>query len=239
MNKFAILLECDPSQTLGGSCLRDIENMAGGLIKICNFDDKNIYILTTNSFKSKYTFNCFNSKELFNIIDRINKLNPTFIVVLLSGHGFSIKDISSDEMDGYDEVINIGYQLNDDQIYEGLVKKISCNGILLADTCHSGTMFDLPFIYNGTNWIKYTKRNDKFNNKIISLSACADNQLSMCDIGEITGFGGSLTTALLNLDGVLKHLIDMSDLKKVYGMIKSRLLMLNQTLMMSSTQLYK
>ncbi|QKF94599.1 hypothetical protein QKU48_gp1141 [Fadolivirus algeromassiliense] len=237
MNKFALLIECDPGNTLGGSCLRDIENMAKYLIVECDFKPYNIYLLTTNpSYKPKnVNVNHMLSINMFHVFNEINKKNPGFMVILLSGHGFSVQDNNGDEIDGRDEAINIGRQVLDDEIYNNIVVKLKCNALLLSDTCHSGTMFDLPYIYNyqSKSFIRQTKRNDQFNNKLLSLSACSDQQLSMCDVGDLTGFGGSLTTAVLNINDVLKNLINLTNFDETYNSIQSRLSMLNQNLIMA------
>ncbi|KAF9972758.1 Ca(2+)-dependent cysteine protease, partial [Actinomortierella ambigua] len=61
-----------------------------------------------------------------------------------------------DEADGYDEVIfpcdylRSGI-ISDDEMYDLLVKELP-EGVQLTaliDSCHSGTMLDLPFVYNG------------------------------------------------------------------------------------------
>ena len=125
MNKFAVLLECDPGNTLGGSCLRDINNMASYLVNECHFMASNIYLLTTASHKSKIqSIKQSNSKDLYKIIDMINQQNPQLIIVLLSGHGFSIGDRNGDEIDGCDEAVNVGFQMLDDDIYNNVVLKI-------------------------------------------------------------------------------------------------------------------
>ena len=237
MNRFALLIECDEGNTLGGSCLRDIENMARCLIEH-NFQPSNVYLLTTSSYKPKTPGIVHGqSKDLFKIFQQINALEPSFLVVLLSGHGYSVADRNGDEVDGADEAVHINGQVLDDDIYNNIVTKMKCDGLLLSDTCHSGTMFDLPFVYNnGTKqFTKQTKRNDNFKARVISLSACSDQQLSMCDVGDNTGFGGSLTTAVLNIDGVLGDLLKRGDLIGVYNKIQTRLQMLNQTLILSAT----
>ena len=177
------------------------------------------------------------SKNIFTIFDSILLKNPELIIILLSGHGYSVRDNDGDEIDGRDEAINVGYQILDDLIYTNIVKKLNCKAILLADTCHSGTMFDLPYIYDGNKTITGTKRKDIFNNMILSLSACGDNQLSMCDIGDKTGFGGSLTTSLLNIDNIMDRLLEFNIDKEFYSLIQNRLKMLNQKLILGSTKI--
>ncbi|KAF9168563.1 Ca(2+)-dependent cysteine protease [Actinomortierella ambigua] len=81
-----------------------------------------------------------------------------------AGHGGRVKDFSyngstehlGDEADGYDEVIFPCDYLrsgivSDDEMYDLLVKELP-EGVQLTaliDSCHSGTMLDLPFVYNG------------------------------------------------------------------------------------------
>lgn len=239
MNKFAILVECDPGNTLGGSCLRDVDNMASYLINKCHFLPSNIHLLTTAQYKPKTIgVSQHISKDLFKVFDSLNNQKIDFLVVLLSGHGFSISDRNGDEVDGCDEAINVGFQIVDDDLYNNIVLKLKCNALLLADTCHSGTMFDLPYNYNEqlNTFSKNTKRNDIISPLIVSLSACSDQQLSMCDVGDYTGFGGSLTTAILNIDGVLENAINLNNFKVLHNQIQSRLSMLNQKLILSSSK---
>ena len=99
-------------------------------------------------------------------------------------------------------------------------------------------MFDLPYGYNVATdkFIKASNRNDILNPLMISVSACSDQQLSMCDVGDQTGFGGSLTTALLNIDGVMSELLNMTNFKNLYNKIQTRLSLLNQKLILSSSK---
>lgn len=246
---YAVLLECDPGTTLGGSCYRDVKNMASNLINRCNFPPENVYVLTTQQISPGNRVigtNYDSSKNIFFVCDSvINKTDLKCLLVLISGHGFSMGDSNNDELDGRDEAINIGSKYTiDDEIYSNIVvkfdnKKSDTILILLSDTCHSGTLFDLPYIIdeNGFSQLS-TKRTDIFkqNNDIVSLSACADSQLSMCDVGDVTGFGGSLTTAVLNIDGVLEDLIANKNVIDVSKKIKNRLKLLNQSVVLSSSK---
>jgi hypothetical protein len=227
--KYAILLECDPGNTLGGSCIRDVRNMAEHLVNRCMFDSHNIHVLTTNSpfqkaMSEKYSG--YPAKEFFNVIKNVKNIsneNDT-IVFLISGHGYQTADRNGDETDGLDEMISIGFRnIIDDDIYVS-IKDMKSKMILLSDTCHSGTMFDLPHVVNNLP-------NTKLGN-MISISACADAQLSMCDIGEKTGFGGSLTTSVLE-DSVLEMLVSGNTID-AFNLILARLRLLNQTAILST-----
>lgn len=77
------------------------------------------------------------------------------------GHGGQTKDLDGDEGDGYDEVI---YPLDfkeqghivDDEVHEIVVKPLSPGVRLTAifDSCHSGSMLDLPYIYSTKGVLK-------------------------------------------------------------------------------------
>lgn len=222
--RYAILLECDPGNTLGGSCIRDVKNMSENLIMRCNFDQHNIHILTSNTYTQKYNCHTYHSDQFFNVISNIKNTSTEndVIIVLISGHGYQTPDRNGDENDGMDEMISIGSRsITDDEIYLA-IKDIKSKLILLSDTCHSGTMFDLQKIYDGRSNL----------GNMISISACNDSQLSMCDVGEKTGFGGSLTTSILE-DNVLEMLMN-GDTISAFNCVTARLRLLNQNAVLSS-----
>ncbi|KAH0792242.1 Clan CD, family C14, metacaspase-like cysteine peptidase [Histomonas meleagridis] len=92
------------------------------------------------------------------------------LTIFYTGHGASIKDVSGDEDDGYDEcmVFDHGYVLDDD-----LAKQLSSyakNGhrvLLLTDCCHSGSIWDIQ-----SNPLK----RDRLPKNIMSISAAKDDQ---------------------------------------------------------------
>lgn len=247
--RHALLVECDPGQTLGGSCTRDVENMAAQLIANGLMLKHNIHLLTTRVDRPRLSIlqdiPRDDSANLFNVFDTIMERRPEFVLVLITGHGYSIADTSGDETDSRDEAIAVSARMvTDDEIYSRIVCRLDCRAILLADTCHSGTMFDLPWTWNG-QWIHSTRRQDAIISSAIfavSFSACHDSQLSMCDIGDKTGFGGSLTIAILNLDGLLNDLIANCESQSgrnwvaIRARIQERLALLGQTVILSATQ---
>jgi hypothetical protein len=173
--------------------------------------------------------------------------NPKLIVILLSGHGFSIVDRSGDEIDNKDEAITFGSgMITDDVLFDNIVATSKSDMLLFSDTCHSGTMFDLPYWWTPLGFTCCSKKTGypQLSYNMISLAACNDNQLSMCDIGDETGFGGSLTTGLLNISGVLYSLIEsfnstvdrIDTVVEIYEKLKTRLALLNQTVVLSSSK---
>lgn len=78
-----------------------------------------------------------------------------------SGHGGQTEDTNGDEPDGYDDVIYpVDYQraghIVDDQIHDICVRPLMPGVRLTAlfDSCHSGTVMDLPYVYSTHGAIK-------------------------------------------------------------------------------------
>jgi hypothetical protein len=75
------------------------------------------------------------------------------LVFHFSGHGMQKLDINGDEVDGYDEAIcPLDFEdrgvLLDDEINETIVRPLGPGVKLhaIVDTCHSGTILDLPYL---------------------------------------------------------------------------------------------
>ncbi|KAJ3184959.1 Ca(2+)-dependent cysteine protease [Geranomyces variabilis] len=79
-----------------------------------------------------------------------------------SGHGTQIQDgmsaEESDELDGYDEAIctTDGDIVTDDDLHNLFVKRLPPRAtlIFLADSCHSGSVLDCPFVYNANGTLQ-------------------------------------------------------------------------------------
>ena len=111
------------------------------------------------------------------------------------GHGTRMSDLNGDEADRYDElmVFRDGL-LRDDRIAEEIVKAYPINMqkkklILIADCCHSGTIFDVSTIRKSSKKIP-----------VIGIGACSDNQTAK---QEWFGFGDS--GAVYKGNGVFSH----------------------------------
>jgi hypothetical protein len=78
-----------------------------------------------------------------------------------SGHGGQTEDLDGDEDDGYDEVIypvdheRVGH-IVDDEIHFRVVRPLQAGVRLTAifDSCHSGSVMDLPYIYSTKGVLK-------------------------------------------------------------------------------------
>jgi len=216
-----ILIELDPTSTLGGSCVADIY----GTLRVLKTNLKcmrNINVLTTHSLcKSdtiKYTGVQFNliDKLLVQMKNIISKCNED-LFILISGHGYQTKDISGDEEDGLDEYVRTKTEmiLDDDLkkvIYSGNSKSIK----IICDTCHSGSMFDIKNI--GIPSIKA---------KTLYLGSSHDNQLSSCDISYSYGYGGALIVFLIDNNLLTDYLMG-KNLVNIYNKSKKYLKCLGQ-----------
>jgi hypothetical protein len=139
------------------------------------------------------------------IIDGIFKLSLKaikdkldLVVIHYSGHGAQVIDTSGDELDGMDEVIcpsdyNVHGMLKDDIISYLLSGFPSYTRVVtIFDSCHSGTVTDLPFRWNKNNYIR--ENNNRIPAKVVSISGCSDSQVSLD-----TSTGGMLTTNLVKI----------------------------------------
>jgi len=202
-----LLIEADNVRSLGGSCVRDIVNMDKYVSEFSsktNIKRGQTYVLSIDNnptIQSKFVRQNIvfdklsNYKAMFTAFT--NSVKETdYVVVLVSGHGYQCASKTTEEADRMDEYISHGGgNILDNDIYSLLVSKLykAKKAVCLADTCHSGTLFDIVNKPNVTN--------------VFSISACLDNQLDSCDIGNNTGFGGSLTVHLLDIDNAMKTLL--------------------------------
>jgi hypothetical protein len=122
-----------------------------------------------------------------------------------SGHGSQEKDLTGIESDGFNETIlpcdheKEGVIL-DDIIWSTIVYPLLDGVKLIAimDSCHSGTVLDLPFNYDlETSRWKEDINPSHSKGDVIQISGCMDKQLSN-DVGTTRyNAGGAMTLALL------------------------------------------
>lgn len=134
------------------------------------------------------------------------------LVFYYSGHASRAVDLSGDEMDGYDELLcPVDYKtegkISDDEINATIVHPLPPGAKLhaISDTCFSGTIVDLPFMFRmnwqGAVWEDHRVQHNSYKGTngglAISISACDDHQNS----GDTTYFtgesGGALTYSLI------------------------------------------
>lgn len=232
-----VLLESDPNHSLGSSCLRDLYHITQYLYQ------KKIPVRTVNVFTSRrltlgqrskfaiprvsINFHTFNKKQ--QLVTQLKKLCNRRLFVLISGHGGQIPDIGGDELDGKDEYIptNFGHLLDDEltTLFTSNQKQVIC----VVDTCHSGSMIDLNYIYADGEWKKNTSSETK-KEDVYYIGACHDHQVAYCGIGDILGYGGNLTISLIEHDilSSFLHEVTLKNLENLYNKLKPVLEISNQ-----------
>lgn len=152
------------------------------------------------------------------------------IVVSISGHGYSgIQDVN--ESDNRGEYIQASRIIRDDELFH--IFNLPSDILILVDTCHSGTMIDLPLVMNSDGSYRQENKNITRGN-IISISSVSDSQLSM-DSFSTYGFGGNLISNYI--DFVLTNQYKYEILIK-YMLIKSHIVSISSERLIPSSISY-
>ncbi|KAG0205338.1 Ca(2+)-dependent cysteine protease [Mortierella sp. GBA30] len=153
----------DPNQLLG--CINDTRDVFGFLNGYYGFRYQDTIMLTDDQIYEDKRPTGANIRYWMKWL--VKDAQPQDSLFFhYAGHGGRIKDFSyngksehlGDEADGYDEIIypcdylRCGI-ISDDEMYDILVKELPAGVQLtaLVDACHSGTMLDLPYVYNGNH----------------------------------------------------------------------------------------
>jgi len=160
------------------SPINDVNIIKDFLINYLNYQEEDIIILS-DSPKIK------ENASFFNIVKHIKLLSEElssqdFLFMYFSGHGGTIVDSNSDEVDKKDEMFlpqdwRVSY-ISDD-LLKSLLVNYKCKLFIMFDCCNSGTMCDLKFSYNIKDYtsIDYLKKNNDDITEIICISACGEN----------------------------------------------------------------
>ncbi|KAK6071567.1 caspase domain-containing protein [Seiridium cupressi] len=141
-------------------CINDVRNLAAFLIERYNYKLEDMVILTDDQSDP------VRQPTKANIIRAMGWLvqgaRPNDSLFLhFSGHGGQTEDLDGDEDDGYDEVIypvdfRVAGHIVDDDIHNMVVKPLvqGCRLTAIFDSCHSGTVMDLPYVYSTKGVLK-------------------------------------------------------------------------------------
>lgn len=192
-NKYAVLVGINyvgTSAQLSG-CVSDIVNIRNMLIDAYGYNPANIVMLREDSSVASLTPTKSNILMCLKALMAKSSIAGTEEIWFhYSGHGSQIRDNNGDESDKLDEVIvpldytKSGF-ITDDEfrlIVKGATKSLtdSCRFIFLFDSCHSGSMLDLPYAVNTPSG-PVTTLNAKdvwtYPN-IVAFSGCRDAQTS-------------------------------------------------------------
>ncbi|GAA5813862.1 hypothetical protein MFLAVUS_007349 [Mucor flavus] len=139
-------------------CLNDVVNIKDFISTNYNFNEDDIVVLTDDQEEDK--FKPTRANILAGMKWLVNDAQPDD-----SGHGGRVHDVHSDEDDSYDETIypldfenfdGDSGQIKDDDMHDIMVRPLppKCRLTAIFDSCHSGTVLDLPFVYSTKGEIK-------------------------------------------------------------------------------------
>ncbi|KAF8377320.1 hypothetical protein HHK36_030695 [Tetracentron sinense] len=173
--------------------INDVHCMRYFLVEKLGFPDDSILILTEEETDPTKTPTKRNIQKALKWLVEGCKSGDS-LVFHYSGHGIQKRNLTGDELDGYDESLcPVDYVTEgvilDDEINETIVQPLTQGVHLHAiiDACHSGTALDLPFVYkiNRRGKFEWESHEPKSGaNKgtsgglAISFSACEDDQTS-------------------------------------------------------------
>lgn len=192
--KMAILIGCEYTayKTRGKmerlpGCHMDIKLAQKMLIEHYNYDPSNFILISDESSAYIQPTRANILAQLNSVISRTDLAQ---VVLYYSGHGTQTVDRNGDEEDGMDEcIVPCDFMENGlitDDVFHDLIwsrlplkTKMTC----IFDSCNSGTIFDLPFKYNGSNQLKRDNKTtlQKITTAlplIITISGCRDIQTS-------------------------------------------------------------
>ncbi|KAI1495687.1 caspase domain-containing protein [Biscogniauxia marginata] len=141
-------------------CINDTKNLSAFLIERYNYRREDMIILTDDQRDPIMQPTKANIIRAMGWL--VNGARPNDALFLhYSGHGGQTEDTDGDEEDGSDEVIYpVDYKqaghIVDDELHHVVVKPLQAGVRLTAifDSCHSGSVLDLPYIYSTKGVLK-------------------------------------------------------------------------------------
>lgn len=162
-------------------CINDAMAMHNLLIDAYGYDKSNICVLRDDGVKGFMPPTKSNILEQLQKIVSLSKDNDE-IWIHYSGHGSYIRDSNGDEYDRKDEILIPSDYKQGNIIVDDDLKKLlnSSKGLvyITLDCCHSGTGWDLPYLYRDRNntLYRYTMGKEMENKNIYMLSGARDYQ---------------------------------------------------------------
>jgi hypothetical protein len=141
-------------------CINDVHNLTAFLMERYHYKREDMVLLTddqTNPASLPTRDNILRAMAWL-----VKDAQPNDSLFLhYSGHGGQTEDTEGDEIDGYNEVIypldhkSAGH-IDDDTIHDVVVRPLQAGVRLTAifDSCHSGTVMDLPYVYSTKGVLK-------------------------------------------------------------------------------------
>jgi len=208
-----------PTVTLNG-CIDDIVNVHNMIIDAYNYDKSNIIMLRDDND------NASTQPTHENIINRLidlarESVNLDEIWIHYSGHGSQIQNsIRGSAKKMKEIIIPIDYDtkgyITDFEI-TNIIKQIKCRAILIFDSCHSGTICDLPWSIEYVKDSSYNiikNEDDAFANpNVFLMSGCKDTQTSADSFNDISQeYVGAFSDLFIECLRDSHHNIEIRDL---------------------------
>ncbi|XP_051146603.1 metacaspase-3-like isoform X2 [Andrographis paniculata] len=167
---------------------QDVKNIQDLLLTNLGFPPESILVLAEDDFNLPPTK--ANIEEGFRWL--MKGVQPKDLLVFyFSGHGLRQRDFVRDEVDGFDETIcPLDFQTNGN-IVDNYINKVLVRPLIkdvklhaIIDCCHSGTVLDLPLVYNMVKekWEDNRPPSGDYKGTAggtaICISACEDYQLA-------------------------------------------------------------
>ncbi|KAH6912309.1 metacaspase-1 [Coprinopsis sp. MPI-PUGE-AT-0042] len=134
-------------------CANDARAMRDWLIHQHHFPPSNILLLTDDDRNNKKPSRRAIFEAAMWLVQGAKRDDSLFFHY--SGHGGQAEDASGREADGQDEVIfPVDFEkegdIIDDELYDSLVRPLpaGCRLTAIFDSCHSGTVLDLPYVHS-------------------------------------------------------------------------------------------
>ncbi|TEB26689.1 hypothetical protein FA13DRAFT_1737120 [Coprinellus micaceus] len=172
-------------------CANDARHMRDFIVQHYGFHPSNILLLTDDDRKNTAP----TRKEMFQammwLVQGARKDDSLFFHY--SGHGGQSQDAGGREADNMDETIfpmdfDQAGDIIDDELYQALVQNLppGCRLTAIFDSCHSGTVLDLPYIHSAHGRLRSMRhvsrralqRGMAPGADVICFSACKDDEKS-------------------------------------------------------------
>lgn len=200
-------------------CINDAIAMRGMLIDAYSYDKQNITVLRDDGVVGSLMPTCKNIvNAIYNTISASKSDDEVWIHY--SGHGISSIDKNNDETDGKDEfIVPIDYNVNgcivDDDLRR-LLNSSQCTIFITQDCCHSGTSWDLPYVYNRNKQGRVSfkrEAHDLLNKRIYMFSGSRDDQYASDTYSKELARGlGAFTGSLIECLRDCNHMVKLIEL---------------------------
>ncbi|KAJ7056629.1 caspase domain-containing protein [Mycena amicta] len=171
-------------------CINDAKHVYSFLVRRFGYKPENIVVLTDDTPHQRSLPTRRNMLDAMRWLVKDAKPHDS-LFFHYSGHGGQQRDLDGDEVDGYDETIypldyNRAGPIVDDEMHDIMVKPLpsGCRLTAVFDSCHSGTVLDLPYVYDSRGRLKGRQVSDRARARkatpadVISWSGCKDGQTS-------------------------------------------------------------